>query len=846
MASARAAEISAEPLGESDVVEIPGLGAVDLGQLPPDLRDNIRMPGVVYEEPVEPKYEAPVVEPPPDPLKAALDTALPAAEPVLRTIEELPWPQSDEERRIRDEMWNRMYPPKRRKPPQSEVPAAQAPPDAYLKALEQLERMRQEEVPVAPPSEPESWFPGPRKWLASLRVPWSVPRALAQAGQCAGAPSWIPIGPAPLRLFNPVIGLDVSNAGIVKAIAVDPANSQKLFIGARNSGIWRTTNQGGSWTPMPNDSPSQRSEAILVHPDNSSVVLAGTGTVPPEGANNTPLTKAVGTLRSIDGGATWYRIGPSCSEGAQGCPPLADPTTSTLEVKGIAIDSTRRVYVATSKGLWYSDNAHNSQVPCSCAQGPCTTCQVTWTRASIPNVDATAVVTHVFVSAVNSATVYANVPDGSQAGWYKSTNRAQGNWATINGSGSTALPLTNGLGRAAIARGGVAGADTIYSIARGVASPQCGTGEQHDRLFRTTDSGASWQSLDFGIGSSQACEGAPCNPDCIEGGKDSVQVHPTDPKTVIFGGVFLYRSTNTGCLSANNPPGCLAGQNVQRIGLGIIHVDQKALTFDPNNPNILFVGNDGGIWSANFGTSPITWTFLHGNLATLEFYHGDLSLLNHGHSEGGTQDNSHMRGGAQLEWRKIETAWGDGLKVVIDHKNPNIGYYTGFPELPGTRPRKTTDGGLTFDAKDSGLAQPVAVHSDTITMDPVDNRTLVVFSVQDSRVYRTSTAAEPQLNGDPAWVPISPLPVNPPDPNTPPASVFSLAIPRAPAGATRSDVIFAGACGGVWRTTNASSWSRVDQCPGGVCQLPEFRCIGSFAFDPVQQCDAVNCRSTSP
>ncbi len=74
-ASARAAEISAEPLGESDVVEIPGLGAVDLGQLPPDLRDNIRMPGVVYEEPVEPKYEAPVVEPPPDPLKAALDTA---------------------------------------------------------------------------------------------------------------------------------------------------------------------------------------------------------------------------------------------------------------------------------------------------------------------------------------------------------------------------------------------------------------------------------------------------------------------------------------------------------------------------------------------------------------------------------------------------------------------------------------------------------------------------------------------------------------------------------------------------------------------------------------------------
>jgi hypothetical protein len=727
-------------------------------------------------------------------------------------------------------------------PSDNQPPTPGAPPDAYLKALQQLERMRlQEEAPGAPPAEPESWFLGPRRWLASV-LPWPVPRAQAQAGQCAGAPSWVPIGPAPLRLYNPLLGADVSNAGIVKAIAVDPANSQKLFIGARNSGIWRTTNQGGSWTPMPNDVPSHRNETLLVHPDNSNVVFAGTGlgAATFDGGGNTDLKKAVGTLRSTDGGATWYRIGPSCCQGsgcASGCPPLADPTTSTLEVKGIAIDSNRRVYVATSKGLWYSDNAHNFQVPCSCAQGPCTTCQVTWTRATIPNVDVTAVVTHVFVSAVSSTTVYANVPEGSQAGWYKSTNRAQGSWTTINGSGSTALPLTNGLGRAAIARGGVTGNDTIYSIARGVPSSQCGAGQQRDRLYRTTDSGATWQALDFGIGSQQACEGGPCNPDCIEGGKNVVQVHPTDPKIVAFGGVSLFRSTNTGCLSQNNPPGCVATQNVQRIGAGIIHADQNALTFDPNNPNVLFVGNDGGIWSANFATSPITWTFMNGNLATLEFYHGDHSLLNYGHSAGGTQDNSHMRGGtSDLLWRKTLSAWGDGVRVVFDHKEPNAAYVTGFPEYPGTRPRKTTDGGLSFVPKDSGLAQPVAVHSDTITMDPVDNRTLVVLSLSNQptkpRVYRTTTAAEPE-GGNPAWVAISP-------PDTLPDHILSLAIPKAPAGAQRSDLIFAGGRG-VWRTTNAGEWSQIDQCPGGPCQLTRNRRITSFAFHPVQPCDAVNC-----
>src|SRR3990172_11754933 len=39
--------------GWASVVSIPGLGDVDLCSLPPDIRKNIRIPGVRYEEPTE-------------------------------------------------------------------------------------------------------------------------------------------------------------------------------------------------------------------------------------------------------------------------------------------------------------------------------------------------------------------------------------------------------------------------------------------------------------------------------------------------------------------------------------------------------------------------------------------------------------------------------------------------------------------------------------------------------------------------------------------------------------------------------------------------------------------------
>ena len=48
--------------------------------------------------------------------------------------------------------------------------------------------------------------------------------------------------------------VDVS--GRVKALVVDPRNSNVVYLGAAQGGVWKTTNGGDSWTPLTDDQPS--------------------------------------------------------------------------------------------------------------------------------------------------------------------------------------------------------------------------------------------------------------------------------------------------------------------------------------------------------------------------------------------------------------------------------------------------------------------------------------------------------------------------------------------------------------------------------------------------------------
>jgi hypothetical protein len=63
---------------------------------------------------------------------------------------------------------------------------------------------------------------------------------------------WTLIGPEPTHTpYNdPIV------AGRVTALAVDPANSNVVYAGAADGGVWKTTDGGIHWTPLTDVQPS--------------------------------------------------------------------------------------------------------------------------------------------------------------------------------------------------------------------------------------------------------------------------------------------------------------------------------------------------------------------------------------------------------------------------------------------------------------------------------------------------------------------------------------------------------------------------------------------------------------
>jgi hypothetical protein len=174
----------------------PGLGSVNVEELPEDLREAIAAPRA---EPAEEPY----ADLPPQPAETLVED-IPLLLPDTDKAE-LPSFAPQGPHISLEEVLRRMY-------EQRSAGGEPFPDDVYQKAWEHIQKM-----PAASPEEdllePQSWFLDTRSWLTRL---WrfTTPRPLlAQAAQ------WVNVGPAPFRVNG---GTGQKNAGIVTGIEVDP------------------------------------------------------------------------------------------------------------------------------------------------------------------------------------------------------------------------------------------------------------------------------------------------------------------------------------------------------------------------------------------------------------------------------------------------------------------------------------------------------------------------------------------------------------------------------------------------------------------------------------------------
>lgn len=246
-------------------VNITGLGPVNLNELPADLRHNIRIPGRAAPRVPRAYTDLPPLDDqvaPPDLLDLPAASSPPSVEP--DTNPSVPAPASDEavskQQRLQQLYRDRAF-------PNETIPEG-----AYDAAWEHIQKM-----PPAPPIpdvqlpaviDSESLSSAVQRWLETHLFPTQV---TAQSQP----PPWSPIGPAPFS-GNPLNAL----AGFIGQIALNPSDTNTVYASSFG-GVWKSTNNGVSWTNVTSTQETQRTNIVVLHPPdiqgNSNVVFAGTG-----------------------------------------------------------------------------------------------------------------------------------------------------------------------------------------------------------------------------------------------------------------------------------------------------------------------------------------------------------------------------------------------------------------------------------------------------------------------------------------------------------------------------------------------------------------------------------------
>jgi photosystem II stability/assembly factor-like uncharacterized protein len=469
---------------------------------------------------------------------------------------------------------------------------------------------------------------------------------------------WTPRGPSPITDGSQ------RNNGMVTAIAVHPRDSQIIYIGTAGGGVWKTRDGGTTWRPLFDRQLSLgigEPAAVAIDPNDADVVYVGTS-----GRGRVSPQRQVGLYKSIDGGASWVQLGSGYPTGNTG-----NVTRFVNElINTIIVDpaNSRTVYMATSTGVWRSNDAG-----------------LNWTQGAGSNGDARSLMLDT-TSPANARILYAGI---SGSGVIRSTDGG-GNWTQILSSTTpavaTALSATAGtqinqvvLDLAPPTSPPAAGGIRVIYVAIAGSHPTLNSGFPDPvGLFMSTDQGATWTQ--------RAATGGPGT--TYSGYCLTIAVDPASPgdgatDILYYGTSSQARSTNSGATFS---------------GLGGLHADTHAWAFfRPPAPasTIVFCGNDGGISSSTDNGS--TWTPLNaGGLQTTLFYNLDLNPDATASSTlGALQDNRLERNTGGLGWNTV--AGGDGWDIVFDGTTANqLFATTNSGAAPQTRVLRSTDGGVTW------------------------------------------------------------------------------------------------------------------------------------------------------
>lgn len=405
------------------------------------------------------------------------------------------------------------------------------------------------------------------------------------------------------------------NGGIgrVNCIAFHPTNANIIYIGTPAGGLWKTSNGGGTWTPLTDGMPTIGVSGIAIDYTNTNVIYILTG----DGDGGDVLSQ--GVMKSVNGGMTWMTTGLvwTLADDARPFKLLMHPTKHNT----LFVVSTEGIHKTTDGGVSWTQvkagfffdiefkpnssnivyTVKNSEFHKSTDTGN------TWTKIIDPNLPTNAFRLAIGVSPANANYVYLH----SGPAW-------------VNGG--------------------------VYYF-KGV--------------YLSTNSGDGWALR----------SNTPNILGYDQGGQDTdeqttydlaIAISRTDISDVMAGGINVWTSSNWGSSWAISSWWDTRGNTI-----GYTHADIHALEINPLN-NYVYCGSDGGIYrSTDFGNS---WADISSGLEITQWYRIDGVESNINLLAGGTQDNgsNFWTGGSFI----THVRGADGMDAMVSNSNTNIRYTT--------------------------------------------------------------------------------------------------------------------------------------------------------------------------
>lgn len=419
-----------------------------------------------------------------------------------------------------------------------------------------------------------------------------------------------------LRSIGPAV-----MGGRVTDFAFHPERRQEFFAAHAVGGLWKTTNNAITWTPVFDEEGAYSIGVVTIDPADPNIVWVGTG----ENNSQRSVAYGDGIYKSLDGGKSWTNMGLGQSEHISQI--YVDP------------DDSLHVLVAAQGPLW---NGGGDRGLFRTMDGG-----VVWNK--ILDVDE--------FTGVNDFVVNPENPDHMIA---TSLQRGRHVWGIVGGGpGSAVYKTTDGGSTWRVVEAGIPSGekgriglgmapsdpDIVYAI---VFAEGEGSG-----FYKSVDFGESWEKRSDRMSNDAQYY-------------NEITVDPKNPDRVYSVDTFSWITED-------------GGLSWQRLGFDRRHVDDHAFWIDPETTEHIYVGGDGGIYES--WDRGQTWRHVR-NLPLMQFYRiqpdNALPFYN---VYGGTQDAStwggpsrtlFMHGIANTDWRNVRG--GDGFEPQIDPTDPNIVY----------------------------------------------------------------------------------------------------------------------------------------------------------------------------